>query len=354
MNRREFIRGSAFAAAGVLTGCATGRTRAVPADDGHFIKAALIHLGSNMWCDAWTDNKPRPPASERWDFKDRVDHLRAEDAVWRECTEAMRANGFNMAVIDVGEALEYPSHPELKVKGSWSVGRMREELARLREMGLEPIPKLNFSTTHNAWMKDWRYLAATEKYDKVCAELIDDVVDAFDGPRFFHMGHDEETIGHQGGWGHYQFIVVRKGELFWKSFRANYDAVKAAGCRPWCFSDQIWYDRQRFIDNMPRDVIQCPWNCVADKNHPEYTESIDEMAKLGFDFIPDGSTYTSKREDIARTELPFVMDYCRKHVPLKQVLGFVVCPWVTTTSGVAKEKFIRSMEFARDQFVTWR
>ena len=142
MNRREFIRGSAFAAAGVLTGCATGRTRAVPAGDGHFIRAALIHLGSNMWCDVWTDNKPRPPESERWDFKDRVDHLRTEDAVWRECTEAMRANGFNMAVIDVGEALEYPSHPELKVKGSWSVGRMREELARLRKMAPKSVAKI--------------------------------------------------------------------------------------------------------------------------------------------------------------------------------------------------------------------
>ena len=353
MTRREFLGSAAMAAGGLVTGCASAPKAGWRPDERAFVKAALLHLGSNMWCDEWTDSRPRTPASERWDFKDRVDYLRADFKVWRENTEAMRRNGFNMIVVDLGEALEYPSHPELAVKGTWSVGKMREELARLREMGLEPIPKLNFSTTHNAWMKDWRYRVPTPEYDRVCAELIDDVVEVFDGPRFFHIGHDEETIGHQGGWGRYQFITVRKGELFWRGFLANYDAVKAAGCRPWCFSDQIWYDRQRFLDNMPRDVIMCPWNCVESKQHPEYTKSIDEMAGAGFDFIPDGSTYTTKAEGIQESELKFVMQYCKAHVPEKQVLGFVVCPWVTTTPGLPQEKFVKSMEFAREQFAKY-
>ena len=31
---------------------------------------------------------------------------------------------------------EYPSHPELKVAGTWSVGKIRKELARMRALGL--------------------------------------------------------------------------------------------------------------------------------------------------------------------------------------------------------------------------
>ena len=70
----------------------------------------------------------------------------------------------------------------------------------------------------------------------------------------------------------------------------------------------------------------------------------------GFDFIPDGSTYTTKREGIQESELKFVMQYCKSHVPAKQVLGFVICPWVTTTPGLPQEKFVKSMDFAREQF----
>ena len=100
---------------------------------------------------------------------------------------------------NLGEALAYPSHPELAVKGTWSISKMRRELDRLRGMGIEPIPKLNFSTTHNAWMKDWRHKVSTPEYLDTVDELIRDVAEIFDHPRFFHIGYDEETMGHQGG-----------------------------------------------------------------------------------------------------------------------------------------------------------
>ena len=346
--------GAGLAAAGALTGCATRKGVAWKPDEKAFVKAALLHLGSNMWCDVRTPIPgDKPPAEDRWDFKDRVDYLRASDDVWRDCTEAMKRNGFNMVVIDLGEALAYPSHPELAVKGTWSVDKMRRELDRLREMGLEPIPKLNFSTTHNAWMKDWRHKVSTPEYLDTVDELIRDVAETFDHPRFFHIGYDEETMGHQGGWGRYEYIIVRKGAIWWRDFLRCVDAVRGEGCRPWCFADQIWYDRDRFVRYMPRDVVMCPWNCVKSKEHPEWTESIDEMAKLGFDFIPDGATYTRKAEGIAKRELPTVMGYCREHVPAKQILGFIVCPWVTCTLGIPKRKFIESMEFGGEMFTKW-
>ena len=61
------------------------------------IYGLLIHLGRNMW---------DTPA----------DHLRFDETVWRETTEKMGRVGADMAVIDTGEGLVYPSHPELAVK----------------------------------------------------------------------------------------------------------------------------------------------------------------------------------------------------------------------------------------------
>ena len=63
-------------------------------------------------------------------------------------------------------------------------------------MGLEPIPKLNFSTAHDAWMGLYSLRVSAKPYYEVCRDLIKDAVNIFDGPRFFHLGMDGETAEH--------------------------------------------------------------------------------------------------------------------------------------------------------------
>ena len=150
INRREFIMTSA-AAALAPSGFA--------AENSPFIWGALLHLGCNMWDDfendpdGWArsaaEEKKRPnpfgPSGKR---RSRYhSYLFCEDDVWRRTSDAAHAAGCNMLLVDVGEAVVYPSHPELAVAGSWSVEKLRRELARLRALGLEPIPKLNFSAS---------------------------------------------------------------------------------------------------------------------------------------------------------------------------------------------------------------
>ena len=65
-----------------------------------FIWAALFHMGSNMWDD----------------YK-ALDHVQFDEKVWRTLTGRMVEVGMNMVVIDLGEAIRYPSHPEIAVKG---------------------------------------------------------------------------------------------------------------------------------------------------------------------------------------------------------------------------------------------
>ena len=106
------------------------------------IRAVLLHLGENMWCD-W----PLDPAEDaKLGGKAPHREMRIDDSIWRAAVDLAVERKFNMLVIDVGEGVIYPSHPELAVKGSWTPDRLRDELQRLRNLGLEPIPKLNFST----------------------------------------------------------------------------------------------------------------------------------------------------------------------------------------------------------------
>ncbi len=72
--------------------------------------------------------------------------------------------GLTTVFMDLGEGMAYPSHPELAVPGTWSVEKMQKELARMRSLGLEPLPKLNFSTCHDAWLKDYHRMISTPQY----------------------------------------------------------------------------------------------------------------------------------------------------------------------------------------------
>ena len=104
-----------------------------------FIWSILLHLGYRMWGD---DNSLKPmPDTLAFDYD-----------LWKEATARMAEVGMNMAVVDVGEGIVLSSHPELAVKGSWEPERMRGEVERLKKMGIEAIPKLNFATCHDAWL----------------------------------------------------------------------------------------------------------------------------------------------------------------------------------------------------------
>ena len=213
MNRRSFIGGAA--ATTLMAACSTGKGSGfVPAKPGD-IKSVLLHLGTRMWTDR-VDCKVSPAALKRdptlvdEDIRC-VNYLRFDEGCWRELTSLMAKRGLNQLVIDVGEGVVLPSHPEIAVKGAWSADRMREEIVRLNAMGIEVIPKLNFSTSHDAWMGVYHRMVSTKKYYQFCADVIRDCAEIFDTPRFFHIGMDEETAENQKT---HDFCVVRAGDLW--------------------------------------------------------------------------------------------------------------------------------------------
>jgi hypothetical protein len=287
----------------------------------------LLHMGINMWSDVpvtrWGQLNP-----EDVHVICQADHLRFDEAVWGRITARMHQAGMNTVVIDLGEALQYQTHPELAVQGSWEIGRFRKELARLRALGLEPIPKLNFSAAHDAWLKDYSRQLSTPVYYKVCADLIGEVCEIFDTPRLFHLGYDEETAGHQS---RFAISIVRQGELWWHDFLFMVKQVEQHGARPWIWSDYHWNHPEEFISRMPRSVLQSNWFYGAalegdalNPNHALHVASYRELEKAGFDQVPTGSNWSND------VNFGNTVDYCRKVIAPERLKGFLQAPWFFT------------------------
>ena len=290
------------------------------------IWAFMAHLGCNSYADhtvdRWGDSVGIQAESHS-----PADHLRFDDEEWQFITSRVAALGGNMILLALAEGLKYESHPELSAKGAWSKERLEKEKNRLAKMGIELIPKFNFSTGHDAWLKEYHRMVSTPDYYRVCSDLIAEVAELFGKPRFFHLGYDEETIHNQRA---SHFAVVRQGELWWHDFLWFNETVKKAGSRSWIWSDYGWRHKDEFLSRMPRDVLQSNWyyyhiDDEQDKEHLERIAFFDELDKAGFDQIPCGSAYSWK---LNFTEL---VRYCRKHLAGSPRLnGFMLAPWTRT------------------------
>ena len=296
------------------------------------IWAALLHFGINMWCDqpvkAYKDYSPEDLA-----MLASADHLRFDEDVWRRVTGRMAEVGMNMIVIDVGEGIQLKSHPELAVKGSWTIDRFRAELGRLRKMGLEPIPKLNFSSAHDIWLKDYSRMLSTPEYYRVCEDVIAEVGEIFDRPRFFHLGYDEENWKCQR---FCAYAVVRQGDQWWTDFLKISGFAEKHGMRPWIWSDYAW-DHEEFMRRMPRSVLQSNWyygtHFESSKNAHRVIrcKTFGRLSDAGFDEIPCGSNYES--DDNFGT----LVAYCGKTVAPERLKGFLMAPWFVTVPSKEKK-----------------
>ena len=118
MNRRNFLK-SAAAASALISLPAFAKKP----DD---IRAVLLHMGMNMWGEWLAPGEPKVEGKRYT-----RDEIYFSEDIWNRTIDHAKKRDFNMVVMDLGEFVKYPSHPELAVKGSWSPDRMRAEVRRL-------------------------------------------------------------------------------------------------------------------------------------------------------------------------------------------------------------------------------
>ena len=333
MTRKEFLAASAAFAA-----CPSF------AKDASEIRAVLLHMGMNMWGE-W--RAPGEPKVEGVRYVH--DETYFSEDVWNRTIDHARKRKYNMVVMDIGEFLAYPSHPELAVKGSWSADRMRAEVRKLKAMGLEPIPKLNFSATHHMWLKEYSRMLSTRRYYQVCADVLKDASEIFECPRYIHLGFDEEKVENQRK---RLFACVRQRELWWHDLLWFVRGVEKLGSRAWIFSDYGWHHPE-FLEKCPKSVLQTNWYYNEDAVGYDVDKMSDwfkpklrlfaDLDKAGFEQVPCPSNWLStKLKESGRTDnsdcAGEVVKYCRANIAPERLKGFMMASW-TDCKGEGAFKF---------------
>lgn len=287
--------------------------------DEPFIWSYLLHLGYNMWLDEFS------PGRRPFKYLKAQPYLRCDTDLWRKLIRELADAGATMVIIDLGEGVKYESRPELAVKGSWTGKRLRRELDYIRKLGLEPIPKMNFSACHDEWLGPYSRMLSSDTYYGVCKDLIEEAIDLFDKPRLFHLGMDEETINHQRFHGH---VVIRQFDLWWHDFYYLLEQVERANVRGWVWSDYVWEHPDRFYKKMPKSVLQSNWYYgKAFRKSINYVKAYLDLDAHGYDQVPTGSNWNFA------SNFPDTVRYLKDRIAPARLKGFMQTPWYPTLNA---------------------
>ncbi len=356
LNRRDFIKQTSLLGAGFLT---YPDLFAYPNlsslfQNKKFIWANLLHLSFNMWGDI-TELQEKNPDYNNPDLdcmqateyaKSYRPFLTFDQSTWDTLLKKMSDSGMNMVVLDLGDGVKYKSHPEIAVKNAWSTEKLRAELTKIKKMGLEPIPKMNFATTHSAWLGEYARQISSKKYYMVCRDLINEVIDLFDKPRFFHLGMDEETAYQP----YKEYVVVRKYDLWWKDLYYLVDLVEMKGSRAWIWSDYGWQSPENneiFFKKMPKNILQSNWYYFKEFNeNVKEVKFYEQLEKHGYDQLPCGGNWNND-ENIRLT-----VEYCKKIISPSRLYGFLATSWAPTLKPCLRKNLatIEQMEVAQKEF----
>ena len=322
--------------------------------EGVKMRSALLHLGMSMWGGYLCPGEMRdrnlryPPRKCPTDMD-----------LWMEITALMQKRKYNHAVIDLGGGVEFPSHPELTQPGSRTPQQVRDEVARLAGMGMEAVPKLNFSACHDAWLGKYERMLSTPKYYKVVEDLIADACEMFGNPRHVHIGLDEEDGVHGAK---DPLMVVRRGELWWHDFDFYIRTLERHGAQAIIFATSPWgRDTDTFYRRVPKSVVmnvgmygsfeskealiakyERKYGNGALKYKARVPFIFRELAEKGYGILTCVSNWSNAFGDAARAldtndnSIACVQKYIASEVPSAQIVGGCVAPWRSVSASRRK------------------
>ena len=283
----------------------------------------MLELSDHMWYDEHT-------APLGWHLEpEYTEEIKIDVETWDEVVQYVGSHNYNMVLVDLGDGVKYETHPEIAAPNAWDKDFLKKKLDEMRALGLEPIPKLNFSACHDTWMKEYRRMLCTPIYYKVCADLIGEICELFGYPRIFHIGFEEENYKLQST---YEMAVVRGPDLWWHDFHFLVNECEKHGARAWCWTDSRMSDEE-FLSRMPKTVIQSPWLYKMFKDYPvdnpthRRTHFFEFLDKHGYDQIMVGSIYGNvynMEQNVA---------HGKKVLTEGGLQGFLAAPWNETTKA---------------------
>ena len=288
-------------------------------------KGYFLSLGGNGSRDKWSWLEHRGPAvcqsTGRYKESPVIDRV-----LLYEVVDEISKMGIDLVVIDIFDAMQYDSHPEISLENAFTHEEMRALLSYMRERGIEPIPKLNFSSCHDTWLKEYAWMKGTAKYYEVVKDLIDEVCAVFDRPSLFHLGMDEEDLPtHKKG-----MTIIRCNDLWCHDLYFYMDCVEKNGARPWIWGDFCWTHTDFFLKKIPTECLISNWGYMRYwEGHARVKMQYDTylvLAEHGYDQFPCSSTWCC-HQNVAQ-EVQFFKDHGLVN---EHLLGFLATPWTGMT-----------------------
>jgi len=283
-----------------------------------------MYLSDHMW-----EDESSPPFG-LYLPKPYKEEISTQMEAWDEIINFLPSQGFNAVLVDVGDGIQYETHPEISAPNAWSKDLMKKKLDEMRALGLTPLPKLNFSAGHDTWTKQYRRRISTPEYYQFCEDVIGEVSELFGTPELFHLGMDEEYPNNQRA---LECMIVRNEELWWHDVNFLFKCCEKNGTRPWVWSDYYWIHPDQFTKRMSKSVMQSNWFYFLmvdeEKSDPSGWETafraFHELEELGYDQIPTPSTWNNgscTRQTVA---------HCKEVIAPEHLRGFMTAAWYKTT-----------------------
>lgn len=200
-----------------------------------------------------------------------------------QALEAMRQAHMNLLVLDVEDGVRYKKHPELARHYSVPMAHLKALCAAAHGLGMEVVPKLNFSKSernvHDEWMRphtdsvNWKNRLTD--WWRVAEDAIGELVRACKPRRFFHLGMDED---HSRSLSQYVADIKRLRSIL------KGHGLRAVIWNDSCYEDrdviaQVHADKSRAAEALlPKDIVQIPWD--YDLAHPAI---VRRLVRQGFE-----------------------------------------------------------------------
>lgn len=210
------------------------------------LKIFDLCVGYNMWYDKYC-----PLKLGEYDQKER-DFLLFDEDVLDRITSYIADLGYNAVVLELAESIKYACAPEIGVKGSLLPEKMSETVQKIKNKGLEVIPKLDFSAAHDVWLGDYSYMLSSSDYNELTVKLIDEVCEIFHHPKYFHLGLGDEYNEYQQ---YYGMIITRGAKSFKRDVDVMLDACRKNSAQPIVSAEFFTREPEVFRWVFGKDVI---------------------------------------------------------------------------------------------------
>ncbi|MBQ9544986.1 MAG: hypothetical protein IJV00_07660 [Clostridia bacterium] len=243
-------------------------------------------------------------------------------------------NGINKFLIFTGDALRYETHPEIAREGAWTKAELKKQLDRIRGLGMEPIPMLDFSAAHDIWLGEYSYMVSTPEYYKVCEDLIGEMCDFFGKPSLFWIGLGEENAEAQLK---YDYSVVRGDLLFMHDMHFLFDVCRKNGARPWVCCDfyndfpHLFAKTMPLEKALPKDVLVCDYaaryryptqSIISGVKRMPNLEALRDLTAAGYQATPMLSSWRNAWTPES------IVDVMKIWATRENVAGFLRCPFI--------------------------